>query len=773
MDPSGSKRARATAHGGVLFEADSLGHESPFQIEVKRDPDAQSLDPSQEKVALALCRQEDELQAGQNLTNRPAAPEHAMLSNEVEDMPLLPDQLPKIGAPLKLQKSVPKMRPNELIAEDMQKFIAANGAVLKGSLRVHQVRRVSECATAGIIDVYYYVKHDLTGAETRWRSKRGLVRCLLGLGPQDCIPTDMRSPAQQERKTPKKVRQTPHPKCTPPRTPASREKRPRDTAVAPSDMILDHMPVAVVCGDKAGILNLQTNQVCCDCQACQLLPDDQQSQSANLFQKHAGRAAAHNWRISVRVVESLPEGDRGVSVLKWAIQNNVYLVGSRSPVKRLHLSDAAAQDADAQAAAGLGEPPSNDLALALHSDVREAFPATEAKMEQPCEQLQPNLPWSSNGDGSDVGISHEDHHPPQPGLSSPGSSELRAGSCEEGATGSEHMQQEGHAPEEIEQCRSGFEDNLPQDMRTIGRNHEDIRVPGGESMALEDMDRDGNEQEGQDVSSHPQNMLAAPTRIGSPSVLPRQPLHARTSASGMLLSSRKLLREEHQLPCAAASPVASGSHFSGSHMSSGKQQPLVDRQTHDLKLAQEAQEHLNEQLDNEREINILLQRRVAKLEEEATAHDMIQGDLAREAASLRAQLAAAADASKLQDQELQQLREAVSTYQQAPASAASQGPNAELTEEMQRQQLEIEILSARLEEAQGQLDTLRTRETSLGGSLRAKTADLSFKDDIIAERDQQIGSLERQLVQLRVKAARHLPKTPGTASAAPSCFSGQ
>ncbi|KAK9834363.1 hypothetical protein WJX84_004008, partial [Apatococcus fuscideae] len=723
-DPSGSKRARATAHGGVLFEADSLGHESPFQIEVKRDPDAQSLDPSQEKVALALCRQEDELQAGQNLTNRPAAPEHAMLSNEVEDMPLLPDQLPKIGAPLKLQKSVPKMRPNELIAEDMQKFIAANGAVLKGSLRVHQVRRVSECATAGIIDVYYYVKHDLTGAETRWRSKRGLVRCLLGLGPQDCIPTDMRSPAQQERKTPKKVRQTPHPKCTPPRTPASREKRPRDTAVAPSDMILDHMPVAVVCGDKAGILNLQTNQVCCDCQACQLLPDDQQSQSANLFQKHAGRAAAHNWRISVRVVESLPEGDRGVSVLKWAIQNNVYLVGSRSPVKRLHLSDAAAQDADAQAAAGLGEPPSNDLALALHSDVREAFPATEAKMEQPCEQLQPNLPWSSNGDGSDVGISHEDHHPPQPGLSSPGSSELRAGSW-------------------------------------------------GESMALEDMDRDGNEQEGQDVSSHPQNMLAAPTRIGSPSVLPRQPLHARTSASGMLLSSRKLLREEHQLPCAAASPVASGSHFSGSHMSSGKQQPLVDRQTHDLKLAQEAQEHLNEQLDNEREINILLQRRVAKLEEEATAHDMIQGDLAREAASLRAQLAAAADASKLQDQELQQLREAVSTYQQAPASAASQGPNAELTEEMQRQQLEIEILSARLEEAQGQLDTLRTRETSLGGSLRAKTADLSFKDDIIAERDQQIGSLERQLVQLRVKAARHLPKTPGTASAAPSCFSGQ
>ena len=66
--------------------------------------------------------------------------------------------------------------------------------------------------------------------------------------------------------------------------------------------------MAVVCGDKAGILDLKTNQVCCSCAECLVLPEDERRQSANMFEKHGGGAAAHKWRQSIRVVEGLPEG---------------------------------------------------------------------------------------------------------------------------------------------------------------------------------------------------------------------------------------------------------------------------------------------------------------------------------------------------------------------------------------------------------------------------------------------------------------------------------
>lgn len=73
------------------------------------------------------------------------------------------------------------------------------GAKMKGSLRVLQVRRMGNCATAGVIDVYYFTKDEQTGEETKWRSKRGLVRALLGLGPKDPLPDDLHSPAMEQR----------------------------------------------------------------------------------------------------------------------------------------------------------------------------------------------------------------------------------------------------------------------------------------------------------------------------------------------------------------------------------------------------------------------------------------------------------------------------------------------------------------------------------------------------------------------------------------------
>lgn len=85
-----------------------------------------------------------------------------------------------------------------LVSADSQ-YMCGAGAEMRGGLRVQQVRRVSECATAGVIDVYYFVKDAKTGVETKWRSKKGLVRNLLGLGPKDPIPDDLRSPAKQLR----------------------------------------------------------------------------------------------------------------------------------------------------------------------------------------------------------------------------------------------------------------------------------------------------------------------------------------------------------------------------------------------------------------------------------------------------------------------------------------------------------------------------------------------------------------------------------------------
>ena len=63
----------------------------------------------------------------------------------------------------------------------------------------------------------------------------------------------------------------------------------------------------------------------------------------------------------------------------------------------------------------------------------------------------------------------------------------------------------------------------------------------------------------------------------------------------------------------------------------------------------------------------------------------------------------------------------------------TQGPHGELQQEMQRQQQEIEILSAELDEALSQVKVLRASRTDLEGSLRARTAELSYKDGIIAE----------------------------------------
>ena len=62
-----------------------------------------------------------------------------------------------------------------------------------------------------------------------------------------------------------------------------------------------------------------------------------------------------------------------------------------------------------------------------------------------------------------------------------------------------------------------------------------------------------------------------------------------------------------------------------------------------------------------------------------------------------------------------------------------QEPKKELLEDMQRQQIEIEMLSTELDESQGQLRVLRASETQLQGNLTAKTALLSFQDDVIAQ----------------------------------------
>lgn len=62
-----------------------------------------------------------------------------------------------------------------------------------------------------------------------------------------------------------------------------------------------------------------------------------------------------------------------------------------------------------------------------------------------------------------------------------------------------------------------------------------------------------------------------------------------------------------------------------------------------------------------------------------------------------------------------------------------QEPSKELLEDMQRQQTEIEMLSTELDESQCQLRAARASETHLQGTLRAKTALLSFHDDVIAQ----------------------------------------
>ena len=57
-------------------------------------------------------------------------------------------------------------------------------------------------------------------------------------------------------------------------------------------------------------------------------------------------------------------GDTGATVIIWAAQNNVYLVGTKAPSKRLNMSEAMGGGV-AEAAAGPDIPLNNATALAL------------------------------------------------------------------------------------------------------------------------------------------------------------------------------------------------------------------------------------------------------------------------------------------------------------------------------------------------------------------------------------------------------------------------
>ncbi len=76
-----------------------------------------------------------------------------------------------------------------------------------------------------------------------------------------------------------------------------------------------HLQVAVRCGDTEGVLNLQTNQVQCQCAACVAIGPDAAMVSASTFEKHSGKEASRSWRNSVRVIEGCQPGTR--SRLCW------------------------------------------------------------------------------------------------------------------------------------------------------------------------------------------------------------------------------------------------------------------------------------------------------------------------------------------------------------------------------------------------------------------------------------------------------------------------
>ena len=162
---------------------------------------------------------------------------------------------------------------------------------------------------------------------------------------------------------------------------------------------------------------------------------------------------------------------------------------------------------------------------------------------------------------SHMSNAHEDHYAQQPSLSSAGSSELREDGYEEDPMIPENIQQDGHAHGGVDQYGSDHEDSVPRHMDTAGEGHPgDPRQPKGEHLGPEDMDQDGNEHVGQDVSSHLYYTQAAPAQMGRPSGLPRQALHARTSTSGRLICPRLSSERAWCMPCThqslCCSPIA-------------------------------------------------------------------------------------------------------------------------------------------------------------------------------------------------------------------------
>lgn len=135
---------------------------------------------------------------------------------------------------------------------------------------------------------------------------------------------------------------------------------------------------------------------------------------------------------------------------------------------------------------------------------------------------------------------------------------------------------------------------------------------------------------------------------------------------------------EAQLPGTVASPVASGSHFSGhssGHHAPGEQQASLDAQQK-TESDQAQPQHADERLKNALAANQLMAKQLAELEKRAEVVHEVHENMCqlhvREAASLKRQLLAAEDALKLRDQELQELRNSAAAAKQAAASAPAQ-----------------------------------------------------------------------------------------------------